>query len=397
MQCVPAATNGGAIIGSVVVIWPPTERLLAHVWAVEYTESRGSQGRANGPFCGGKIHDFGAVKGRKAAPSLLCPLTPPSGAGGERPHQGAGILVIYGWAARNIENNACRQAWLELILQTFSPTRLPEESPLGYHATCGEESPHPPRGYMEHTRLRFSSLSLADQRALFEDAAPSWTRIFGVPASDLEGYWFGKKSRETIVHVLRDDQGEVCGTFTCKYYEVVHRERRIVIVKLGVGILPEVRGSRFTLRCVVREALRHAIKYASDEVYFFSTLIHPVTYQMASRLFNRFYPYYDRAQDPELEELARFLADHFELRRAETEDPLIFQEARSTMETAEERAYWQRKSDPAVRFFLDRCPNYGHGECFIFLARLPLWILAPAIGNSVTTWFKRRLRRRRRR
>jgi hypothetical protein len=205
---------------------------------------------------------------------------------------------------------------------------------------------------------------------------------------------FGKKSRETIVHVLRDEQGELCGTLTCKYYEVLYQGRRIIIAKVGVGILPEVRGGRFTMRCAVTEAVRHAIKYASDEVYLFSTMIHPVSYQITSRVFNRFYPYHDRPQDPELEELARFLADHFELRRPETDDPLIFQEARSTMETAEERAYWQQKSDPAVRFFLDRCPNYGKGECFIFLARLPVWLLGPAVGTYLMTWLKRRLRRR---
>jgi hypothetical protein len=250
---------------------------------------------------------------------------------------------------------------------------------------------------VKYTRIQFSSISLVEQRALFEETIPSWERIFGVPASDLEGYWFGKKSRETIVHVLRGDRGEVVGTCTLKYYDVPYKGRSLIIVKIGVGTLPEARGGRFTLRCVLVEALHHAVKYAGEEVYFFSTMIHPVTYQLASRVLGGGYPAPSAVQDPELAELAQFLAEHFGLPRAASEHPFVFREGRSTVESADERERWRRKTDPAVRFFLDTCPNYARGECFIFLAPVPVWIAATAGGSFVKAWLRQLIERRLRR
>lgn len=234
---------------------------------------------------------------------------------------------------------------------------------------------------MHITRMRFSQATTAEQRALFEETIPAWITIFGTPATDLESYWFENKSRETVIYVQRDQAGKVCAMLTFKQYDVTYRGRAITVVKLGVGALPQVRGNSFTARCVAMEAVYAALTYPAGEKYVFSTSIHPVTYRIFTRFMSRFYPYPDRPQDPALADLARFLADHFGLTKADSPHPFVFEERRASLESPEERRSWLTSSDPAVRFFVDKCPNYHRGECLIMLAQLSPWFYVSALGK----------------
>lgn len=246
------------------------------------------------------------------------------------------------------------------------------------------------------TRVRFSALPRHAQRALFDEASDSWGRIFGVTPDDLERYWFEDKSRKTIIYVLRDAEGVIQGTVTVKYYDVVYRGRAIVIVKMGVAATAESRGNMFVIRCTMWELLTFGVVHYFDECYVFSTLIHPVTYQICTKFLSEYYPYYDRPQDPELGRLFAFLTDHFGLRRPEgSDDPLVFRELRAAVESVEHRERWRLKRDPAVRFFLERCPNYHEGDCLVILAPTPRLFLPKVAAKFIHEQIARRVTRRR--
>ncbi len=249
---------------------------------------------------------------------------------------------------------------------------------------------------MQYARIPFSKLPVAQQRALFDEAATWWGQVFNTPASDLEAYWFENKSKETILYTLRDDDGLLLGTVTVKYYHVSYRGRNVVICKMGMAMVSEARGNAFGARCIANQALHHALQYPFDEVYVFSTMIHPVTYRICTRFLERYYPHYEGPQDPELSELAAYLSEYFALDKPETAHPFVFRERRASIEPDEVRAYWQQKSDPAVRFFLDACPNYDKGECLIFLAPIRSSFVLTALRKYAGQWLDRRLRGRRR-
>lgn len=227
---------------------------------------------------------------------------------------------------------------------------------------------------------------------MFEQTARGWTRLYNTPVSDFEAYWFENKSRKTNIYLLRDDD-DVCGMVTFKYYDVEYEGRRIVVVKTGVGTLPEARGSNFTARCIATQAVYHAIEHARDEVYVFSTLIHPVTYQIITSFLDTYYPFYDRAQDGELEKLASFLARHFGVQPSNRPEPYIFREARGVVESPTERAYWRQKTNPAVRFFVDKCPDYNAGECFIMVAPIQSRFMFVAFAKLVKMQIRRLTKR----
>lgn len=222
---------------------------------------------------------------------------------------------------------------------------------------------------MKYSRVAFSRLSEAEKEALVREAAPSWIKIFGTSEEDLRGYWMEKKSKRTVIYLLRDDDDTIVGSFTVKFYDVDYQGQKLTVVKLGVGVLPEVRGGKFTLRCVMNEFLVAKLWfYPFENMYFFSTLIHPVTYQICATVLDEMFPHYARPSSKFLQELAGFLANKFGLTPSDRGIPFIYKEVRSAVERPQTKQHWLTKKHPAVRYFVTHCPNYDSDECFIIVA-----------------------------
>ena len=125
----------------------------------------------------------------------------------------------------------------------------------------------------------------------------------------------------------------------------------------------------FTAQCVVKEGIRHLFSHAFDDCYLFSTVIHPVVYQLCANYFPDYYPRFDGKQNPQLENTALFLTNYFKLQPcASANQPFVYQEKRASNFSQKEIARLRSKSDPAVQFYLQKCPDYIKGQCFIIFA-----------------------------
>lgn len=232
-------------------------------------------------------------------------------------------------------------------------------------------------------RYKFSTLSEADRLAIVKELS-AWDSLVFHADGDPSGYWLDAKAADVILYVLRASaDGAMLGYTTVKYYLVPYEGRELCIEKVGIGVLPEHRGNKFALRCLVTEYLRFRTRSPRRELYLFATLIHPVTYKLVCDVFGRkLYPYFEGAQDPDKERMAVFLANYFELRKANSPHPFVYVEDYSAIENRESNQYWKTSSRPEVRFFVEHCPNYDKsGDSIIATAPFDLKALIGSLGT----------------
>jgi hypothetical protein len=248
-------------------------------------------------------------------------------------------------------------------------------------------------------RYQFSRLSNDARERLVEELTQWAFAVWHSKAADLRDYWLEQKSHETIIYVLRTEDGRMVGRTTIKFYQVEYEGRSIVIGKLGLGVYPEHRGNKFALRCMISELLRRKAAHPVQPLYLFSTLIHPVTYKLCCDLLgDRLYPYFKNPVDPERQKLVEHLADQFGVKKADSPHPFVYTERFSAVETQADIDYWRNNPRPEVRFYVEHCPMYHcSSDCLIGLARINLpyvltHMLRTLARNRVDKWRGRKSR-----
>ncbi len=222
-------------------------------------------------------------------------------------------------------------------------------------------------------RYLLSKLGDERRRALVEEVVAWGLTIWHSTADDLRGYWLESKSFETILYLLRTEDGKLVGSATMKFYNVDFDGSSHVVVKLGLGVDPAFRGNKFALRCLLTEMLRWKAKHPLKSLYLFSTLIHPVTYKLCCDVLHEsLYPYFKSPAWPARQKVVEQLTELFGVEKAVSIHPFVYREKFSAIETDAARDYWRTNQRPEVRFYLDHCPNYASGDCLICLAPIKL-------------------------
>lgn len=206
--------------------------------------------------------------------------------------------------------------------------------------------------------------------AIAEECGAWASGVFHVTIEDAIAYWVEQKSLETYFYVLRDDHGAVAGIALFKFFAVEYQGRPVIVSKIGLGVSPKHRGNKFAMRCLLRTLAIWKARHPRAPLYVFSTLIHPVTYKLSCDLLGeQMYPHYSAPVDPDLANMAATLAEQFGIRKADSELPFAYKEVFSTKETEESVSYWHQSNHPAVRFFVEHCPDYHTSDnCLIVLA-----------------------------
>lgn len=223
-------------------------------------------------------------------------------------------------------------------------------------------------------RYLFSKMAPEAKQTLVDEVVQWGLTIWHSTADDLRGYWLEQKSYETILYVLRTEDGRIVGSSTMKLYRIEYEGKTHVVVKLGLGVNPEFRGNKFALRCLMTEMLRWKAQHPIQSLYLFSTLIHPVTYKLCCDLLNEaLYPHFNNPVNPERQKMVEFLADHFGVEKADSPVPFVYKEKFSAIETDEATEYWRNNQRPEVRFYIEHCPQYYRSkDCLICLAPINL-------------------------
>lgn len=234
-------------------------------------------------------------------------------------------------------------------------------------------------------RYQFSTMDDAAKRRLADEVVPWGLSIWHAKADELRGYYLERKSFETNLYAMRTREGRLVGTATLKFYRLEYEGEAIVVVKLGLGVDPAYRGTKFALRCLVSELLRWKARHPLVPLYLFSTLIHPVTYKLCCDLLgDRLYPHFAHPDNPRMQRMVAHLAEVFGVARGESPHPFVYRELFSAIETDQASAYWRDSARPEVQFYIEHCPDYYRsGDCLVGLGRVDLTHVLPLMLRTL--------------
>lgn len=248
-------------------------------------------------------------------------------------------------------------------------------------------------------RYLFSKLSDEAKSGIVDEVAQWAITIFHSNKGHPREYWMENKSYETILYLLRTEEGRLVGSTTLKLYRVNYEGQDIIIVKLGLGVDPKFRGDKFALRCLMTEVVRLKAAHPVQPLYVFSTLIHPVTYKLCCDLLSEsLYPYFKQPDNPKMRKMVEYLVELFGVEKADSPHPFVFTERFTAIETQEAVDYWRNSPRPEVRFFVEHCPNYYcSSDCLIGIAPIKLTRILPLMArtlvrNRVDKWRGRKPR-----
>lgn len=250
---------------------------------------------------------------------------------------------------------------------------------------------------MRTERYLFSRMTPEARTELVEEIVQWGLTIWHGSAEDFRAYWLDVRPYKTIVNMLREDDGKMVGTTTLKYYDDHYDGHDVIIAKLALGLDPVHRGTKFALRCLIRELLHLKLNHPFKKIYLFATLVHPVVYKLCCDvLSDRMYPYYKSPENAEAQRMVDHLAEMFHLQKAESPHPFVYRDRFWTRETAQVSEYWRANPRPEVQFYVQHCPAYYCSrDCLIALSPIRLTHVLPLMLRTlVRTHLDRRRRRK---
>lgn len=212
----------------------------------------------------------------------------------------------------------------------------------------------------------------------------------GVERCNFLSYVVDSPADWTRIRIYKNSAGEWIG------YCAVHRfrkhifDRPIVIIRAEAGILREYRGRSITLWFGFKEALKYRMLHPFCELYYLGSFVHPSVLYMFSRYFSEYYPQADTPVPNKIRDFMLELAKVFHLEPVDEQDVLVRQVGWITKESSEDRGFWQRHSNPTVKFYIKTNPGYVSGNGLLTL--VPLTFIN--IFMSLVRFMKNKLVRR---
>jgi hypothetical protein len=218
---------------------------------------------------------------------------------------------------------------------------------------------------------------LAKQR-LEDELYDLQRRIFrGVDKAAFVAYVIDSKAEHNWIQLYRDRDGALGGYATMHVYEREIDGRAVAVVRCETGTLREHRGANLIGAFYAERLLRMKLAHPRRPLYFLGTLVHPSSYAMIARnLGEALWPREGAEAPEEIRALMESLGDVFGLPRVDPENTLVRKVGWQTIDSAADRAYWERCERPGVQFFLRANPGYEEGNGLLTLVPLTHGVFA---------------------
>jgi len=210
-------------------------------------------------------------------------------------------------------------------------------------------------------------------------------RIFrGVDQASFVAYVIDSKAEHNWIQLYRGRDGALGGYATMHIYERVIDGRAISVVRCETGTLREHRGANLIGAFYAKHLLRYMVTHPRRPLYFLGTLVHPSSYAMIARnIGEALWPREGEETPVELRALMESLGDAFGLERVDPANTLVRKVGWQTIDSAADRAYWERCERPGVQFFLRANPGYEEGNGLLTLAPLSFGIFTRGLARYV--------------
>jgi hypothetical protein len=220
-------------------------------------------------------------------------------------------------------------------------------------------------------------LDLAEKLQFEDELYDLHRRIFdGFDKASFVKYVVDSKAEHTWIRLFRGEGGELGGYTAVHVYEREIDGRMTAIVRCQTGTLRKYRGANIVGGFFADRVLRYLLLHPLRPLYFVGLAVHPSSYSQLVRYTDEVWPREGVETPPETLELMEEIADVFGIERVDQENALVRHGGWQTLDSSDDRAYWERSERPGVQFFLRTNPGYVDGHA--------LFTLAPYTIGSVT-------------
>ena len=185
------------------------------------------------------------------------------------------------------------------------------------------------------------------------------TTIYG--EKDVE-HLAGLKATWCWLKDFRTEEGKLVGYHIMYLFEMEYRGKKILIWEGNAGFLREYRGKDSVSGFGFLLAVWSRFRYPFRKIYNMFTTLQPASLIVVEKFFPSAYPYPNRSISSEKKAMLMDLAEQMGLERIPGKHEMVRMSPRAVNMTSQERAYWERSSKPAARFFLEICPDYKDHE-----------------------------------
>jgi hypothetical protein len=218
---------------------------------------------------------------------------------------------------------------------------------------------------------------IAKQR-LEDDLYDLHGRIFrGVDKAAFVAYVIDSKAEHTWIQLYRDPDGALGGYMALHIYERELEGRPIAIIRGEMGTLREHRGSNLVAAFFADRVVRYVAANPRRTLYLLASFVHPSSYSQTVRYVEETVWPREGVETPaEIRGLMDTLGDSFGLDRVSADNALVRKVGWQTIDSRNDRAYWERCERPGVQFFLRENPGYEEGHGLLTIARLTPGVIA---------------------
>jgi hypothetical protein len=207
-------------------------------------------------------------------------------------------------------------------------------------------------------------------------------RIFAVDRATLVALLVSSRAEHAWIQLYRDERGALGGFAAVQLHEREMGGRRIAIVRSQAATLREHRGANLVSGFVAERVLRYLMAHPRRPLYLFTVIIHPSSYAQLTRyLGDVAWPREGEDTPAEVSAMMEALADELGFERVDPANGMVRRMGWQTIDSRDDRAFWERCERTGVQMFLRANPGYGQGHGLVTIARITAGGLARAIGR----------------
>jgi len=200
-------------------------------------------------------------------------------------------------------------------------------------------------------------------------------RIFkGLNEKEFDHYVVNSPAEVTKIFIYKNkSKEEIVGYFAVHRFEKRVNDKPLVIFRAEAGLVPEYRHKNADIYFWFKEALKFKIFHPNKEIFYLVCPVNPSVYARFAKYMYKVYPKYDCIIPPHIKNLMMQLADEFDLKKVDQNNPFVRKVGWITQATEEEKVFWQSCNDPHIRFYIDLNPDFDKGNGVLTL--MPLTFL----------------------
>lgn len=185
----------------------------------------------------------------------------------------------------------------------------------------------------------------------------------GLNEKEFDHYVVNSPAKLTKIFIYRNKTKEkIVGYFAVHRFEKCINSKLLVIFRAEAGLVPEYRHKNADIYFWFKEAMKFKIIHPNEEIYCLFCPVNPSIYAIFAKYMYKAYPKYSCTIPPHIKNLMMQLADEFNLKMIDQNNPFVRKVGWITKAIEEEKLFWQSCNNPHIQFYINLNPDFNKGS-----------------------------------